>query len=147
MFRVAKKMLGDGDNASDIVQEVFISLHDKLNEGTVILFPNSWLYKVTINKCFDHSKRQKRFQSIDSIKDCKIDEELHETQDSIRLINAALGRLKPQEKVLAVLYSEGLSYKEISVATGIRFSSIGKTLSRTLEKLEIELKNQGYELY
>jgi len=46
-----------------------------------------------------------------------------------------------------VLYSEGLSYREISDATGIKSSSIGKTLSRTLEKLEKELINQKYELY
>ncbi len=48
--------------------------------------------------------------------------------------------------MLAVLYSEGLSYKELAQATGINLSSVGKMLSRTLKKLGEELKDQGYEL-
>jgi RNA polymerase sigma-70 factor, ECF subfamily len=147
MFRVAKKMIGDSDNASDIVQEVFIYLFDKLNNGTVILHLNSWLYRATINKCIDNLRKQKRFQNIESIKDYKTCEDLIEKHESTAAINCALSKLKPKEKVLAVLYSEGLTYKEIAETTGIKFSSIGKTLSRTLRKLEKELKNQHYELY
>jgi len=148
MFRVSKKMVGDSDNASDIVQEVFIYLFDKLNQGSVILHPNSWLYRATMNKCIDNLRNQKRFRPIESLQDVQVvEEELIEKQETITAINSAIANLKPQEKVLVVLYSEGLSYKEIADATGIKFSSIGKTLSRTLEKLEKEFKNQHYELY
>jgi RNA polymerase sigma-70 factor (ECF subfamily) len=59
----------------------------------------------------------------------------------------ALVKLKPRDRMLAVLYSEGLSYKEMAEATGIRFASVGKLLSRTLEKIEMNFKDQGYELY
>jgi RNA polymerase sigma-70 factor (ECF subfamily) len=147
MYRVAQKMVGDRDNASDIVQEVFIYLFDKLNNGNVIINLNTWLYRATINKSIDNLRKQKQFQNIESLKDSKIEEELIEKQETTAAINYAISKLKPQEKVLVVLYSEGLSYKEIAEATGIKFSSIGKTLSRTLEKLKKELKNQHYELY
>ena len=49
--------------------------------------------------------------------------------------------------MLVVLYSEGLSYKEIAKASGVRFSSIGKMLSRILKKLETELKSHRYDLF
>ena len=62
------------------------------------------------------------------------------------MVQAALSSLNPHERALMVLYSEGMSYKEIAESTGMRFSSVGKTLSRTLEKLENELKKQKYEL-
>ena len=62
-------------------------------------------------------------------------------------LNKALDRLKPDERFLVVLYSEGLSYKEMAEVTEIKFSSIGKTLSRILKKIEIELKSQCDELY
>jgi RNA polymerase sigma-70 factor, ECF subfamily len=147
MFRVAQKMVGDTDNASDIVQDVFISLFDNLNKGNNILFPGTWLYRATMNKCTDCMRKQKRFQIIELLNDHKTDEELIEDKEITSTINNAIAKMKPQEKILVVLYSEGLSYKEIAEATGIKFSSIGKMLSRILEKLGNELKNQHYELY
>ncbi len=147
MFRVAKKMVNDYDAGSDIVQEVFISLYDNLNKGNYILFPQSWLYKATSNKCIDYLKKQKQFLGIESIKDTKAEDEQIERKETKALIRLAISKLKPREKMLAVLYSEGLSYKEMARATGIKYSSIGKMLSRTLKKLEKELKNQNYELY
>jgi len=147
MFRVAKKMVSDSDVVSDIVQEVFVYLYDKLKNGNVIHHPKSWLYRATFNKCVDHLRKQKRFQKIDSLIECKIEDDLSDKQEIKAAINFAFTKLKPQEKILAVLYSEGLSYKEIAEATGIKFSSIGKTLSRTLKKLEREFKNQQNELY
>jgi len=146
MFRVARKMVGDSDTAADIVQDVFISLFDKLNTGIVILHLNSWLYKATLNKCADDVRKQKRFRTIDLLKNHTTEETAYNLE-SAAIINKALSKLKPQEKSIVVLYSEGLSYKEIAEATGIRFSSVGKTLQRSLEKLGEELKNQHDELY
>lgn len=147
MFRVAKKMVGNCDDASDIVQEVFIYLFDKLNGGSLVHHPKSWLYRVTANKCYDTLKRQNRFQNLDALRDQRSEDQVMENQDMKAAINLAISKLNPQEKILAVLYSEGLSYKELAEATGIKFTSIGKMLSRTLKKLEKEFKNQQYELY
>lgn len=147
IFRVAQKMVGNRDNASDIVQEVFIYLFDRIKNGSEILHLNTWLYRATINKSIDCLRKQKRFQPIESLKESIIDEELIERQETTAIVNKAISKLKPHEKIIVVLYSEGLSYKEIAEASGVKFSSIGKTLSRALEKLEIELKDQHYELY
>lgn len=140
MYHVAVKMVGDRDVASDIVQEVFIYLFDKLNNRNPVLYINSWLYKATINKCIDNHRKQKRFQPLETANYVRTEEEQEGTLISGEAIILALSRLKPQEKALAILYSEGLSYKEIADATDIKLSSIGKMLSRTLEKLEKELK-------
>ncbi len=140
-------MVGDSDDVSDIVQEVFIYLFDKLKNGNVIHHPKSWLYRATFNKCVDNLRTQKRFQNIESLGDDNIEDDQLEKREIKSAINFAISKLKPQEKILAVLYSEGLSYKEIAEASGIKFSSIGKMLSRTLKKLEKEFKNQQYELY
>jgi len=147
MFRVAKKMVGNCDDASDIVQDVFIYLFDKLNRGSQVHHPKSWLYRATTNKCYDNLRRQTRFQTLETLCDLKNEDENMETQEMKAAINFVLSKLNPQEKVLAVLYSEGLSYKELAETTGIKFTSIGKMLSRTLKKLEREFKDQHYELY
>jgi RNA polymerase sigma-70 factor, ECF subfamily len=150
MFGVALKMIGDENAASDVVQEVFISLFDRFNNGKEILYLNTWLYRAAINKSIDYLRKQKRFQSLESHKVCGMDtadEDLVDNREARAAINNAISRLKPGEKSLVVLYSEGLSYRDMSIVTGIKFSSIGKMLSRTLEKLKKELKKDDYELY
>ncbi len=147
MHRVAFKMIGDKDGASDIVQDVFIDCFQKLRNGLVIDNAKSWLYKVTYIKCIDHFRKQQRLHEIKLMKDIEIEDKQNDNQEMKTVIKKALSKLNPQEKVLAVLYSEGLSYKEMASATGIKFSSIGKTLSRTLKKLGKELNNHRYEMY
>lgn len=147
MYRIAVKMVGDTDSASDIVQEVFICLFDKLKSGYAILCVGSWLYKATFNKCCDNIKKQKKFGSLDLVKNYEIEDEPIENKETKEVIQQALSSLKPQERILMVLYSEGLSYKEIAEVSGTKSSSIGKTISRTLEKLGKKLKTFHYELY
>ena len=140
-------MVGNHNEVIDIVQEVFISLFEKIQNEIEIHNPKSWLYRTTCNKCIDYLRRQKRFQNFELSENFKTEDTLSEKQEVSASINLALSKLKPKEKILVVLYSEGLSYKEIAEASGIKFSSIGKMLSRTLKKLEKELKNQKYELH
>jgi RNA polymerase sigma-70 factor (ECF subfamily) len=145
--RLAIRMVDDKENAADIVQEVFTALYEKLSGGYAVLYLNTWLYRVTINKCTDHLKRQKRYQPLEEVKDVPSEEILPDRAEKERLVQKALSRLKPTERALLVLYSEGFSYKETSDSTGIRFTSVGKTLVRSLVKMEEQLKYQGYEMY
>jgi RNA polymerase sigma-70 factor, ECF subfamily len=147
LYRLAVRMVDERESASDIVQDVFTALYEKLAGGFDILYLNTWLYRVTINKCTDSQIRQKRYRTLDEVKDVPSEEILPERTEKERLVQKALSRLKPTERALLVLYSEGFSYKEISDSTGIRFSSIGKTLARSLVKMEEQLKTQGYETY
>ncbi len=146
IFNVVRKMVPDREDASDLVQEVFIELYQGLKKKP-IEYPRSWLYKVTVNRCIDYSKRKKKHEKIELVKHLKDGEDPPGTSEDQRIIRLALSRLKKDESILAILYSEGLSYKEMAEITGMRFSSVGKTLSRTLKKLGNELKKLQYELY
>ena len=146
MFRVARKMVYDADVVSDIVQEVFIYFFDKVNRGETVHYPKSWLYRATYNKCVDYWREKKRFENIDLIETSRIEEDDNNSAAKAAL-NQVLDKLKPDERFLVVLYSEGLSYKEMAEVTEIKFTSVGKTLSRILKKIEIELKCQCDELY
>ena len=147
IFNVVHKMVPDLDDASDLVQEVFINLYQCLEKKVVIEHPRSWLYKVTINKCIDFTKKRDRHKKIELFDHLKEEDNLPDSDDKLTLVRLALTRLTKEESVLAILYSEGLSYKEIAEITGIKFTSVGKTLSRTLMKLGNEIKKMNYELY
>ncbi len=146
MFGVALKMTDDRDAVCDIIQDVFISFYQKLENGNEIKQAKSWLMRATINKCIDHSKRAKKYTKIEAIDPIPTQESELDKQESL-LIKTALSKLKSNERTLALLYSEGLSYKEISEITGIKLSSVGKTLSRTLKKLDKILKTMNHEMF
>lgn len=147
LLRMAVRMVDDRESASDIVQEVFVALYELLNKGGAVLYLNTWLYRVTINKCNDHLKRKKRYGSLEEVKDVPTEEFLSERAEKERIVQQALSQLKPTERALLALYSDDFSYKEIAETTGIRFSSVGKTLARTLVKMEEQLKSLSYEMY
>jgi RNA polymerase sigma-70 factor (ECF subfamily) len=135
----------------DIVQDVFVKLYLQMEAGVVVLYPKTWLYKVATNACLNALSRNKETHSIENIGhlesgvsdsvDLKI-----ENDEQQRMVQKALLALNENERTIVILYSEGLSYKEIAEASGVRFSSIGKSLSRSLEKLKPLLKNQYYEM-
>lgn len=146
MFCVAHKMLVDKDIVSDILQEVFIYYYQKLQNGHQINNTNSWLLRATINKSIDYLKQKKKFIKLDFI-DPPIEEDLIERNQDKIIIQKALSELSLNEKTLAILFSEGFSYKEISQITDIKFTSVGKMISRTLTKLNKILKQLNYEMY
>ncbi len=147
MFCVAYKMINDKDAAYDILQDVFIYYFQKSQNGHTIEHPKNWLIRATINKCIDYSGNRKRYTKLENIEpvQAKVND-IDENHDKVA-IKLALSKLKPREKTLALLYSEGMSYKEISELTGIKFSCVGKMLSRTLKKLNEILKEMNYEMY
>ena len=147
MTRVASKMVCDHDVVSDIVQEVFIYLYKKLEEGTKIMHMQSWLYRATFNKCIDHLRKQNRFVEVNAAINIECEEDTIYKEDVQSAISKAMQALAPKEKMLAVAYSEGMSYKEMAQVTGVAYTSIGKTFSRTLKKLSVEMKKKDYGLY
>ena len=146
LHRIAQKMLCH-DMAKDIVQDVFMDYYHKTKNGTKIEFSKNYLYRSALNKCIDVQRKNMKFAG-NIIPDEKTDDqdefEKHEARECIR---NSLAALDIRDRELVILYSEGLSYKEMAVITQIPFASIGKTLSRALKKLEKEVKTQGYELH
>jgi RNA polymerase sigma-70 factor (ECF subfamily) len=147
MFCVALKMINDEDAVSDIVQDIFISYFKKSQNGYEIKQPKHWLIRATINKCIDYSRYRRRFTKIESLDPVKIKAGTDEKSHDKELIKLALSKLKPKEKTLALLYGEGMTYREISEISGVKFSSVGKMLTRTLKKLKEILKSLNYEMY
>jgi RNA polymerase sigma-70 factor (ECF subfamily) len=147
MFCIANKMVNDRDVSNDITQEIFAYYFEKLQGGHVILHPQSWLVRATVNQCVDYLNQRKKRTSLNDASDLTTDEQTFEIQQTDVILRQAIAELKPVEMKLIMLYSEGYSYKEIAQIAEINFSSVGKTLSRTLHKLKGILKKMNYEMY
>lgn len=139
VYQLANRIVRDDEISKDISQEVFIKLHRAINDGKQILNIQSWLYRVTVNHCYNHlrsiRKNDQQFDPIQIPVEDETEAQVIEKEEA-QLIRDMMLRLKNKEQLILALYSEGMSYKEMSDASGIPFSSIGNTLQRALSKLK-----------
>lgn len=146
-FRIATKMMGQCEEVHDIVQDVFIAYYHKMQNGSVVEEPGAWLYRATLNKCVDSFRKRNIRTTQITGPEALLDEARPEGGEVKVLLQMSIARLKVVDRKLVTLYSEGFSYKEMAAITGIKYSSIGKMLSRALDRLKVELKKNGYELF
>ncbi len=125
-------MLQDPEGAKDVVQDVFTAYYFVMNNENAIRDTKSWLVRCTINKAIDYKRKTARTVAMENPLP-ETDERQHDEASDI--LNA-IAHLNEKEQTLIVLYSEGYSYKEIAEMTGRNFPSIGKTLSRILDKIK-----------
>lgn len=137
--QLANRIVRDDVISKDISQDVFIKLHKALSEGKQILNVQSWLYRVTVNHCFNHlrsiRKNDRTFDNIQIAAESEPEGQIIELEEAKRIRDLML-RLKKKEQLILALYSEGMSYKEMADASGIPINSVGNTLLRALTKLK-----------
>lgn len=135
LFRIAAKMLQDPEGAKDVVQDVFTAYYFAMSNEKVIRDTKNWLVRSTINKGIDYKRKTAKTVTMEKPM-CETGEQMLEEASDI--LNA-IAHLNEKEQTLVVLYSEGYSYKEIAEMTGRNLPSIGKTLSRIMDKLKKHL--------
>ena len=145
IYRFIYRFLGDRHLAEDLTQETFLKLYGQLNSEQGLSNPRPWLYRVASNLCKNHLKRKKLHQNFEfvigrqnPIHEKSIENTIIDAEEIQRLRNI-LKRLSAQDQLLLQLYQEGFSYREISEITNIRFSSVGKKISRAIMKCKEQL--------
>lgn len=59
-FSVAFRMLGDEDQAKDVVQETMVTIWQKLKKIKSAEGYKKWAYRIVVNKCYDQLRKIKR---------------------------------------------------------------------------------------
>ena len=137
-FSVAFRMLGDEDQAKDIVQETMVTIWQKLKKIRSAEVYKTWIYRIVMNKCFDQLRSRKRNpEFVTDEKTWKLlsdkifenpSEEL-ENSETARIINLLTEKLSPKQKAIFVLSDiEQMSQDEISEITGMSKSGIKSNL-------------------
>jgi RNA polymerase sigma-70 factor (ECF subfamily) len=144
IYRFGHRLLGDPEQALDLTQEVFLRLHANLDGGSPIQDIKPWLYRAATNLSYDWLRRNARFRKIpiNPVERAAPDaEQKLIAAERAQAVRRALGELPVRDRVLLNLYQNELSYEEISKASGIRRSSVGKLVSRALRRLAKRLEN------
>lgn len=163
IFGMVFRMIGNRQEAEDIAQEVFISVHRGIanyrGEGRFY----TWLYRIASNTCKNRIKYLKgrnfhRSSDIDETPAAHTQGDdggpVHALQSVVpgpeatvagnrleRAIQAEIAQLEPEHRLLIVLRDiQGLSYQEIITITGLQEGTLKSRLHRARLALKVRLE-------
>lgn len=162
IYGLTFRMLGNRQEAEDLAQEVFLTVHKALGswrgEGRFY----TWLYRIATNTCKNRIKylRGRNFHRSVSVDDAPESAGQDEERPAVPLqskvpgpeamtegnrleaaIARELARLDPEHKLLIVLRDvQGLSYQEILRITGLQEGTLKSRLHRARLALRDRLK-------
>jgi RNA polymerase sigma-70 factor, ECF subfamily len=142
LYRFCHGMLGSRADAQDVVQETFLKLLGHLRTGGDHTNVRAWLFAVAANACRDRMRQRRRWLPWRVELDVRTVEPAGDTRD-VACVRAAWRRLSPRDRMLLSLRAQGLSYREIGVAAGIRESSVGRLLARAVDRIKRKLDRTG----
>ncbi|MGA8151763.1 MAG: sigma-70 family RNA polymerase sigma factor [Terriglobales bacterium] len=129
------------DEAQDVMQEAFLSLHKHVASGGGQENIRSWLFRVAHNRARNcqHSY-ERRFGAsldadIDSISGEATPEQVVLEKERLRRLAEAIRGLTEPERECLLLRAGGLRYREIAEVLGIPTSTVGDTVDRAIKKL------------
>jgi len=150
--RFCFRMTGDEETARDKAQETFIKLYELMQKDHIPQQMVPWLYKVSGNLCLNELNRIKMMKekrnkiNINTGTEHDNPESSFIKNESAEMIRELIDHLGHRQRILILMYQDGLSYKELSQATGIPYNSIGKTLWRIIDQVSEQIKkiDNGY---
>ena len=155
-YGIAFSMLRDADDAMDVTQEAFIKVHRYLDnfKGSSSFY--TWLYRITVNLCIDHIRKNKKASTVDYDDAMDHDEAqggelLPSTLDmdparnldrrELReMIDRALETLSPTHRAVILMREvEGLSYREMADVMEVSMGTIMSRLFHARRRMQVAL--------
>jgi RNA polymerase sigma-70 factor, ECF subfamily len=152
LFSYLYRLIGNRDEAQDLLQDVFIKAFRNLNSFDAERKFSSWIYRIAHNEAVNHIKRKslKRFiswEDVVSVKDKLVTSSTEEgadeswiRQEMQKEVSDAVDLLPLKYKqVLLLRYFSDKSYEEISEILGRPVNTVGTLINRAKKKLAEKL--------
>ena len=155
LTKYAVSILGDLEQARDVVQDTFLKLY-KQDPEKVRQKVKSWLFTVCRNHCYDLIKRNRKTSNLEedeisyivSSEDNPFQvisflEGREEIDEKIKILYSLIEELPSrQREVMRLKFQANLSYKEIAETIGISTSNVGFVMHSALKKLREVMKEK-----
>lgn len=150
IFRVALKVVRNHHLAEDLSQEVFIKVLRSLDTFKGETPIETWLYRVTVNKCLDHMRRSPidKKSSTDDVALAGLTASGHSPEHSVIeaetqvAVAKAVAELPVKFRLVYLQHHwEQLSYEEIAILEKTSVSAIKMRISRGRVLLVEKLKD------
>jgi RNA polymerase sigma-70 factor (ECF subfamily) len=152
VFGICLRMMKNRDQALDATQDVFLTVFRKADRYKEQAAFSTWLYRVSINTCYDHLRRRQRKQT-EAIPDHldPADPQSADVLNAVELrpdIETALAGISPDFRAAVVLVDlEGMSLDGAADTLDVPVGTVKSRLFRARKQLAEELGNlaPGFE--
>jgi RNA polymerase sigma-70 factor (ECF subfamily) len=159
VYNVAFRLLSNKQDAEEATQDVFITLHRKLDTYRFESSLKTWTYRITFNLCMNRLQKRKREEGPlipyeEALKNPQTEEHFKRSEeasivaaDQEKQVQNMLEALPADQKTCIILRSiEGLSYEEIAASMNTNINTVRSRLKRAREKMiamrNAEMKNE-----
>jgi len=150
VYNTALRIVGDRDEASDVLQDVFILLFRKVHRFKARAHFASWVYRISVNVSLDHLRRRRRtplpgaspllLEGQPENTSLTAPERRFAQRDLEGHVREALEALSPRLRIAIVLrYLEGLSYADIAEILDCSLGTVKSRLNRAHTAMRREL--------
>lgn len=143
IYRIALRMLSDPDDAEDIAQDVVIQVWTALAGFTGASSFTTWLYRIVINRCINHGRRQRPTRPLIEA-DHPVaagPEQTVMARGQVTATAAALTALPGDLRSALVLHEmEGLSYQEVAKILAVPEATVRGRIYRARRSMLTDLQ-------
>ena len=142
------------EDAEELTQDVFVKAFKSLGSFRGGSSLSTWLYRIAYNTAISFTRKRKLLypdfdeRVLNNIPDETVDELLDRENDEelMRRMEAAVGKLNPEDKALISLYyTQGKSVSEISAITALTPENVKVKLYRARKKIVFLINNDKHE--
>lgn len=159
VFYLALRIVGDREEALDVSQEVFLTIHRKLHRFRAESSLKTWIYRITLNRASNRCRWWNRLRRrgtisleehlsgdgsrslLDSLASGGFTpEESLMVREKLAEVERSLARLPLNQRIAVVMRDvEGMSYEEIAEVTKTSLGTVKSRISRGRGELKRRL--------
>jgi RNA polymerase sigma-70 factor (ECF subfamily) len=138
-----RRRVSDEVTAEDVLQDVFLKIHQNIETLRDVKKLESWIYQITRNAIIDSYRDSRLTTTLEAEEVLDIPEELPDddiVSDLLPCVRAMVKNLPELDRQALVLTEyQGLTQKELAERLGLSFSGAKSRVQRAREKLKQQL--------
>lgn len=152
VYNLIRRLLGNPEEARDVTQEVFVSVFEKVDSYRGDSSIATWIYRIATNHAKNRIKylsrrKDRQKESLEAMlvpptssrlsASVPRPDQVYTRETVSRLVDAALGQLDEEQRIVLVLRDvEGQSYEDIAAITGLQLGTVKSRLHRGRQRLK-----------
>lgn len=131
-------MLGDAQDAEEVVQDSWVRVHDALPRFIAGALFDPWFFRIVANRCRTAVAKRGRYRALIEVGDLPADAAAPTTghDDWTPEVRRALAQLPADQREAFLLrHVEELEYEQIAAATGVGLSAVRMRVKRACDTL------------
>ena len=141
LYRFIRGRVEDEDAAEDLLQEVFLRIHTRMETLSDSSRLESWVYQIARHAIIDHYRRRR---DLAEIPETVADEDRFVEPDAAETLASSMREMvealpEPYRQALLLTEYEGLTQGELAERLGISLSGAKSRVQRARQKIKDEL--------